>query len=283
MTIEVNIDILLNKTHKTHKTDKLNYKTLLVTAYISTGKAAKICGVTSDTVLKWIKKGDIEVKRTAGGHFRVNTDSLKPYIITQKDLDRNNSYIPGKITYCWEYLNKEEQVVEGCRTCMVFKSKAEKCYLLAGAGEKIGFEGVFCKSSCSECEYFKFINKLNSNVLIITNDDLLKGSISDRISREINLEFACCGYETAQVISEFQPDFIVIDESMDDDKNKEISRHLVKDRRIHGAQIILGTKGDTDMEYYKNCICASIDLPFEAEELENCINELRLKIMGIKS
>ena len=44
---------------------------------LSTGKVAKLLSVTPDTVLKWIKNGQLPATRTAGGHYR----------IAQRDLD----------------------------------------------------------------------------------------------------------------------------------------------------------------------------------------------------
>jgi len=34
---------------------------------VSTGQAAKLCSVTPDTILKWIKNNKIEAVQTAGG------------------------------------------------------------------------------------------------------------------------------------------------------------------------------------------------------------------------
>ena len=47
---------------------------------LTTGQAAKLCAVTPDTVLKWIKKGRLEATRTAGGHYRVALPDLEPFM-----------------------------------------------------------------------------------------------------------------------------------------------------------------------------------------------------------
>ena len=47
---------------------------------VSTGQAAKLCGVKPDTILKWIKKDKIYAFQTAGGHYRIHKDKLKPYL-----------------------------------------------------------------------------------------------------------------------------------------------------------------------------------------------------------
>ena len=43
----------------------------------TTGQAARLCSVTPDTVLKWIKAGRIEAQRTAGGHYRISPQELE--------------------------------------------------------------------------------------------------------------------------------------------------------------------------------------------------------------
>ena len=47
---------------------------------VSTGKAAELCSVTPDAVLKWIKTGKIQATRTAGGHYRISKECLKPFL-----------------------------------------------------------------------------------------------------------------------------------------------------------------------------------------------------------
>ena len=44
--------------------------------YFSTGQAAKLCAVTPDTVLKWIKRGRLRARRTPGGHYRISREDL---------------------------------------------------------------------------------------------------------------------------------------------------------------------------------------------------------------
>ena len=46
-------------------------------AYLSTGKAAKALSVTPDTVLKWIKSGKLDARRTAGGHYRIHPGEIE--------------------------------------------------------------------------------------------------------------------------------------------------------------------------------------------------------------
>jgi excisionase family DNA binding protein len=58
--------------------------------YITTGEAAAIFDVDSDTVLRWIKSGKIPAIRTLGGHYRINRNvfmmkMIKDTTINEKD------------------------------------------------------------------------------------------------------------------------------------------------------------------------------------------------------
>ncbi len=251
---------------------------------ISTGQASKLCSVTRDTILKWINKGTISAERTAGGHYRINKDTLKPYIVTEKlNIPKKYKNKKAKFSYCWEYYSADGNVKEGCRECMVFKLKAEKCFLTADLGNKTDHNGIYCKSSCYECEYFKYINKPELDILLITENEKLIAGLKSDISKNIILKFSDCGYETATIIQDFRPDFIVIDESMPKEKSDEICNHLIEDPRIHGAQIILATSGEAELEKLQEGVCATISVPFSAKELEKCFNKLRSSLFGGKN
>lgn len=252
-------------------------------AFISTGKAAKLCGVTPDTILKWIKKGRFDVRKTAGGHFRINEDSIKPYLTalrkeSQTDQDTGFS---GNITYCWEYLAQEGDITASCRTCTVFKSKAERCYLLAGYGKTIGFKGEYCTTSCMECEYFKYVQKIPINILIITKDETFKSRLQHEISDSYAVEFSSGVYETARIVESFHPDFIVIDSALGEFLTRELTHHLTEDERVHGSQIILGTTHDVDDTFFQEHICATIGMPISTQDLEECIQKVHATILGL--
>ena len=251
---------------------------------VSTGKAAKICGVTADTVLKWIKKGAISAVRTPGGHYRIKTDSLSPYI-AEHDLvtPRVHDGAAGKSSFCWEYHAQNGDLRQDCRNCMVFKAKAERCYLLAGKGEIVERGAISCAENCFNCEFYKYINKLVFNVLIITDREELKNVILKGMSSLYYPVFSCCGYETATVIHDFHPDYIVIDDSMEKSKTEELTTYLIDDPRIHGAQIILAVESEGAKKNPPTGVCAFIDLPFAARDLEKCFNDLHLKLIGPKN
>ena len=48
--------------------------------HLTTGEAAGLCSVKPDTVLKWIKKGQLRAAKTAGGHHRIEYRDLRYFL-----------------------------------------------------------------------------------------------------------------------------------------------------------------------------------------------------------
>jgi excisionase family DNA binding protein len=251
---------------------------------ISTGQAAKLCEVTRDTVLKWVKRGRLEAVRTAGGHFRINKESLRPYLISDVVKPGENSALPEispAISYCWEYYAGDGAVKDGCRNCLVFQTRAEKCYLMAGLGKDAGHEGMHCKSTCMECEFYQYINEAVLKVLVVTENEAIQKELTAHIHDSFQLNFSTCGYDTAFSIQDFCPDIIVVDEALVNPASEDLCKHLIDDPRIHGAQIILAIRSDSRHSDLQEGICATIRKPFSAPELELCIQKLRSNLMGM--
>ena len=139
---------------------------------ISTGQAARLCSVTPDTILKWIKKNKLDAVKTAGGHYRVFKDELKPYMLEHISVHSTvtiseSEAEPIQINYCWEFHAENGRTTENCKECIIYKSKAQKCYLMAGMGDDVGHAQNFCTKSCYECEFFNyiFITKCKENIV----------------------------------------------------------------------------------------------------------------------
>ncbi len=47
---------------------------------ISTGDAARACGVSTQTIVNWIRQGRLRAATTGGGRFRVHVDSLVDFL-----------------------------------------------------------------------------------------------------------------------------------------------------------------------------------------------------------
>jgi len=124
--------------------------------YITTGEAAAIFDIAPDTVLRWIKSGDIPAIRTPGGHCRINrnvflTKMIKDTTINEKDETQS------PLSYCWENNSQAGKVRDECKDCIAYKSQASKCYELCNLPASIGHAKLFCSESCNDCQYFKSI------------------------------------------------------------------------------------------------------------------------------
>src|ERR1019366_5582524 len=143
-------------------------------AGLSTGDAARLCSVNPDTVLKWIKKGQLAATRTAGGHYRIEEPALAAFIppsaasevpgVEQLESDR-------RPLRCWEYLSRSGAVRDECRKCVVYQIRAAWCFRVASSlGCELGQKKSFCSTSCEDCTYFRRASGQATNVLVITSD-----------------------------------------------------------------------------------------------------------------
>jgi len=279
------------ETHNSHTAETL----------LTTGQAARLCAVTRDTVLKWIKSGKVTAVQTAGGHYRVKRSSLIPYAtgpVTAATEDRFGAAAPAPsagpgprqvlsgssaspVSYCWEFHSKDGEPKHDCRECMVFQSQARKCYLLAGLKEEVGPAGSRCRSDCRDCEYFHHIYKETIKVLVVTEDERLRRAVQAGASDRIVPRFTSCEYDTSAMVHDFKPDFIVVDDSMLSCKPDEICRHLIQDPRIHGAQIVLAVPEGHPRRPLQKGVCASMAMPFDARRLEDGFRRIRESLWGV--
>ena len=124
--------------------------------YITTGEAAAIFDVDPDTVLRWIKSGEIPAICTPGGHYRINRNVFLTKMIKNTSIkDKNETR--STLSYCWEYNSESGIIRDGCKECIVYKSRASKCYELSNLSESIGHAKLFCTETCKDCQYFKSI------------------------------------------------------------------------------------------------------------------------------
>jgi len=63
--------------------------------YITTGKAAKRCGVGINTMKRWIKKGELACVITPGGHRRIAEDEFERFLTKLHATEKNTT--PHKI------------------------------------------------------------------------------------------------------------------------------------------------------------------------------------------
>lgn len=48
--------------------------------YLSVGFAAKCCGVSNTTVLRWITSGQLKAFRLPGGHYRIERNAFSDFL-----------------------------------------------------------------------------------------------------------------------------------------------------------------------------------------------------------
>ena len=124
--------------------------------YITTGEAAAIFDVDPDTVLRWIKSGEIPAIRTPGGHYRINRNVFLTKMINDTSIKGKDETQPA-FSYCWEYNSESGIIRDACKECIVYKSRTSRCYELCKLPESIGHAKLFCPESCKDCPYFKSI------------------------------------------------------------------------------------------------------------------------------
>src|SRR5210317_2362282 len=112
-----------------------------VKTYLSTGEAAAIFDVDSDTVLRWIKTGEIPAIRTPGGHYRIHKNVFLSKLLRIEDESRTD------LSYCWEYNSDSGNIHNECIECIVYKSKTRRCYELSKLPVQIGHAKLNCSES----------------------------------------------------------------------------------------------------------------------------------------
>lgn len=209
---------------------------------LTTGKAAKLCSVTPDTILKWIKKGRLNGVRTAGGHYRIERRDIEPLIVSPGPAERLPEQ--GPMPYpqslrCWEYLSDRGAVRNDCRECVVYRVRAARCFLVAGLEPDVGHARQFCHGSCEDCVYYRRLKGLSTKVLVITSDDEFMNRLANEENDSIALRFARNGYDASAIIHDFRPAFAAIDTERIPQGDTDLLDSLASDPRVPGLRVIL--------------------------------------------
>ncbi len=209
---------------------------------LTTGQAAKLCSVTPDTILKWIKKGRLTGVRTAGGHYRIHRRDLEPLVISSRPSDSPSAQLPDchpTSLRCWEYLSDRGAVRDVCRQCVVYRVQAARCFTMAGMEPDVGHARRFCESSCEDCVFYRRVKGLATNVLLITSDNDLIDGLGGEENESVSLRFARNAYEASAIINDFRPAFAAIDTECIPAADTELVDSLAADPRVPGLRIIL--------------------------------------------
>ena len=125
-----------------------------MSSYLTTGQAAALCSVTADTVLKWVKSGRLPAIRTPGGHCRIHRVALFGFLADNAPKGRERRY-----QFCWEFNAKSGETRPVCRSCLVYRSRATRCYVLAREVEGEGRVKLRCSTPCTECDFYNMLRK----------------------------------------------------------------------------------------------------------------------------
>ncbi len=246
--------------------------------WLTTGQAARLCSVTSDTVLKWIKKGSLDAVRTAGGHYRIRRRDLEPLLTVGRTSGRIPSTTRGEAQQlrCWEYFSRGGAVREECEACAVYRARAARCFRMAMMGAEIGHARQFCQTSCEDCVYFQRLRGLPANVLVVTSDRLLIQGLQELEDERVALRFARNAYEASAVVHSFLPAFAVVDQEAFPGGDDGLLEGLANDPRLPGLKIVVAVRRGEDRRLGdgrdEHLITRVIEKPFGPEQIAALID-----------
>jgi excisionase family DNA binding protein len=248
--------------------------------YVSTGQAAELCSVTPDTVLKWIKSGKVPANRTPGGHYRINKEIMQNIIETES-LQVDSGYLNRPFQFCWEYYKSNGGISEKCQECIVYRSRATRCYEMIKLPEESGHARVFCQGSCDDCEYFRVVKGQRINLLVVTDNKALSDDLEKQAGDvDFNLRLTENEYHCSMVVENFRPDYVVIDAAMGQERCRDFAQHLSEDPRVPYLKIIIAGGYDDIPSECNKMIFAVIDSPFTLGEFDNLVSLARQEVVN---
>ncbi|NIM51946.1 MAG: excisionase family DNA-binding protein [Gemmatimonadales bacterium] len=257
--------------------------------WLTTGQAARLCSVTSDTVLKWIKKGSLAAVRTAGGHYRIRRRELEP-LLTVGRISRGIPDITNgepRQLRCWEYYSRGGAIREECQACAVYRARAARCFRLAMLEADIGHARQFCQTSCEDCVYFQRLSGMPTNVLVVTSDRHLVQRLQEHENAGIELRFARNAYEASAVVHNFAPAFAVVDQDAFPRGDDGLLEGLANDPRLPGLKIIVAVRRGEDQQLGdskdQHVVSRVIEKPFGPEQIAALIDGFPVGSMDVEA
>lgn len=245
------------------------------TSCLTTTQAAKLLSVSPDTVLKWAKAGKIRSFRTYGGHYRIPRGALEEArtgnLIKAAVIDDTAQIAPFQ--YCWEYLAGEGEISQDCKDCITYRSRSRRCYELRDLPSGLGCLGVFCSSTCNDCDYYQIVKGQRLLVMVLTESErILRNRAELTASGDLAIEFVGSEYEASALIESRRPDFVVVDCSLGRKRTSTVCRNLFNDPRIPVARVILASRRRNVEDYCDQGAFGWINKPFSVEQLRQCID-----------
>lgn len=208
---------------------------------LSTGQAARLCAVTPDTVLKWIKAGKLRATRTAGGHYRIRPEHLPLAEMAGAGSEATTAgaTATGHARFCWEFYSQDGEVPSECEQCLVYRSRALRCFEMSRLGRDHGYRGAFCKSSCERCEYYQAHHPGLLRVLVVTDSHELERSLDETTGHWFEFRFTNCEYDCSALVGSFRPHCVVVDCALPPDECKALCCHLCDDPRLEEVSLLI--------------------------------------------
>lgn len=247
---------------------------MLERQYYTTSQAARLLAVSPDTVLRWVRQGKISSYNTPGGHSRIPREAVEQMLHSpQQPVSRTEPPVLP-YHYCWEFYGDKGEIKPACRECVVYRSRARRCYEMRDIPEQFGHLKLHCHSDCNACDYYEKVRGQGTSVLLVTRNRHLRYSmLSEARKADIIVRGASDEYECATILDEFRPDYIVLDGTFGRKRTQDICRHLSSDKRIPFTKIILTSREDFNKDCFEGRIFCWIEKPFTFAQLRCCLGQ----------
>jgi excisionase family DNA binding protein len=249
-------------------------------ALLTTGDVARLCGVTPDAVLKWIKKGKLPATRTAGGHYRVSREACAALGLCASDREGPDAALEGRADRepgtqrCWEYFGQPGTPPEACYNCLVFRARVQHCYMLAELGEGAGHRCEFCRTECVDCPFYRASHGMATTVLVITRDEALSRRLRNRVdARKVSLHFARTAYDSSTLIGMLRPAVVVIESVPPDVRAGILAQSILQDDRVPGVKVFVARR-QADEAAVGELSLPTVTFPVTADRIEQLVESV---------
>jgi excisionase family DNA binding protein len=198
---------------------------------LTTGQAAKLCSVTRDTVLRWLRGGRLPGTRTAGGHYRIDPADLEQLLSSVGE--------PEPLEPCWTYHSKDGRLSDGCAECSVYRARALRCFEMAALPGEAGHRQKFCEQSCAQCDYYEHVQGHAAHVVVLTGDAELTRELDGAETELLKFRVVSTGYDLAREVQDSRLDLVVIDGLNGRAHFLSVATSLLRDPRARLIRVLL--------------------------------------------
>ncbi|MFH1756321.1 MAG: hypothetical protein ABIA59_11535 [Candidatus Latescibacterota bacterium] len=161
----------------------------------------------------------------------------------------------------------------------MYRMRAHRCYEVMNLAPEAGHPKTFCNNSCSECDYYRTVHEQAMNVLIVSDDkELAKVLRNEAAVHNLNLEITDCEYTCSSAVSEFRPDFAIVDCLLGQKESSDICYHLSQDPRIPFVRVVIAANEEDMPSICDKEIFARIKRPFNVHDILECIKGAAVKL-----